>query len=130
MKDKFIWRDGDLREAPISEYCRQERHYPVCQSEQCSCWCHRRRDALGRVIRVELDKLPVGNGLPAITQQHGGRAARRTPRAGSKRQPVSSIRVDRRIWATALDLAEHDGRLITIVSATRVVVADPRYHRR
>ena len=57
-------------------------------------------------------------------------AAGRNPRKPRPRSgPVSSSTVDPRVWATALDLAQDDRRLIRILSATTVVVADSRYRR-
>ena len=58
-------------------------------------------------------------------------AAGKYPRAKRRKaQPVDVTTVNDGIWATAMDLAEYDGRLIRIIRATKVVVSDPRYGRK
>jgi hypothetical protein len=55
-------------------------------------------------------------------------AAGRSPRMPRPRSgPVSSRTVDPRVWATALDLAQDNPKLIKILSRTTVTVADSRY---
>jgi hypothetical protein len=60
---------------------------------------------------------------------HGAAAGKYPQRkpARPRSKPVSSSRVDRRVWHTALDLAQDDRRLIRIVSRITVVVGDSRY---
>ena len=117
-----------VTDAPISEFCRQERH-SECRSENCACYCHRRTDALGRVIRAALDSIPVPNGLAAI-EARIRRAPSRARRADRAAQPVTTTRVPELAWAEALRLAGGDVRRLRVSPPDGVLVLNhPRGHR-
>jgi len=113
----------------VSEFCRQERH-SECQSEDCRCWCHRRTDALGRVIRAALDSIPVPNGLAAIQAGISSDRQRSRARRERKAQPVTVTRVPELAWAEALRLAGGDARRLRVSGPDGVLVLNhPRGHR-
>lgn len=113
-----------------SEFCRNEQH-DMCRNPACECECHVRArppTQLEQVLRSALDnaldELRPADGLPmtmarlqsvgdSFKTQHGGAAGRHRSRARGRRVrpgPVTTLRVDRRVWRTAQALCHGDVR--------------------